>query len=155
MEEDLMRDQPLGTTQRWNAEPMFPDLMPEPLVVTVTKPMPQVKLPPRQASGDELRQAGMAQAWDNTPANWRTAALTLLYQLARTQPEVTTDDLQAVLPPLPQGAHPNVMGGLWTEAVRQHIIRRTDRTIISTRPNAHARRVPVYASLLYRPVSGL
>jgi hypothetical protein len=149
MEEDLMADQPLGTTRRWAAEPLFPDLFPEPRVVEVTRPMPQVKLP--QAKGTDLREAGMAQAWDNTPENWRTAALTLLYQLARTQAEVTADDLQAVLPPLPAAAHPNVMGGLWTAGVRQRLIRRTDRTIISQRPSAHARRVPVYASLIFKP----
>jgi len=144
-----MADQPLGTTRRWAAEPLFPDLFPEPKVMEVTKPMPQVKLPP--AEGLERREAGMAQAWDNTPENWRTAALTLLYQLARTQAEVTADDLQAVLPPLPPEAHPNVMGGLWSAGVKQRLIRRTDRTIISTRPSAHARRVPVYVSLIYRP----
>ena len=142
-----MADQPLGTTQRWNAEPLFPDLFPEPQVIEVTKPPPHVKLPER--NGAERRDEGIQQAWDNTPANWRTVAFTLLYQLAREREEITTDDLWEVLPPLPAEAHPNVIGGLWMEGVRRKIIKRTDQTISSTRPNAHARRVPVYRSLVY------
>jgi hypothetical protein len=149
-QDDLMADQPLGTTRRWEAEPLFPDLFPDDRqVIEVTKPAPHVKLP--SANGTERRDQGMQSAWDNTPDNWRTVAMTLLYQLCRQQPEITTDDLQKVLPPLPAEAHVNVMGGLWMEGVRQHIIRRTNRTITSTRPSAHARRVPVYESLLYSP----
>jgi hypothetical protein len=146
-----VKDQPLGTTRRWNMPPMFPDMFPsiDPQVVEITKPPPPVKLPSRQ-NGAELRDEGMQQAWDNTPANWRTVAMTLLYQLCLEQAEVTTDDLQAVLPPLPPNAHPNVMGGLWMAGVRNHLIRRTTRTIASKRPHAHARRVPVYESLVHR-----
>ena len=145
-----MADQPLGTTRRWSAEPLFPDLFPDqaPQVVEITKPAPHVKLP---VAGEELRDAGMASVWDNTPENWRTVAMTLLMQLAQINEEITTDDLWAVLPPLPSGCHPNVIGTLWMEAVRHHIIERTERMIISTRENAHARRVPVYRSLVWRP----
>lgn len=145
-----MADQPLGTTRRWEAEPLFPDLFPDqtPQVIEVTKPAPHVKLP--KAQGTELRDAGMAQVWDNTPANWRTVALTLLFHLAQRQAEVTADDLQDVLPPLPEGCHPNVIGSLWMEAIRQHFLASTDRTIRSSRPDAHARKVPVYRSLVYR-----
>ena len=145
-----MADQPLGTTRRWNNPPLFPDLFPEPQVVEVTKPPPHVKLPPK--NGVERRDEGIKQAWDNTPQNWRTVAMTLLYQLCLDQAEVNTDDLQAVLPPLPEGAHPNVMGGLWMEATRRKLIRRTPRTIASTRPSANARRIPIYESLVYRGV---
>lgn len=142
-----LKDQPLGTTHRWNMPPMFPDLFPDPRVVEISKPPPHVKLP--EKNGEVRRDEGIAQAWDNTPENWRTVAMTLLYQLCRAQPEVTTDDLQKVLPPLPPGAHVNVMGGLWMEGVRQRIIRRTQRSITSKRPNAHARRVPIYESLIF------
>jgi hypothetical protein len=147
--DDLMADQPLGTTRRWESEPLFPDLFPGQVrqVIEVTKPAPHVKLPER--NGSQRRDEGMQSAWENTPANWRTVAMTLLYQLCRSQPEITTDDLQAVLPPLPSEAHHNVIGGLWMEGVRHHIIRRTDRTITSTRPSAHARRVPIYESLIF------
>jgi len=147
--EDLMADQPLGTKRRWSAEPLFPDLFPdlEPQVIEVVKPAPHVKLPP---NGTELRDEGMSRVWDNTPENWRVVAMTLLFQLAQRQAEVTTDDLWKVLPPLPEGCHPNVIGGLWMEAVRQHWLRRTDRMVISERQNAHARRVPVYESLVQK-----
>ena len=147
-----MRDQPLGTTRRWEAEPLFPDLFPDqaPQAIEITKPAPHVKLP--QSSGTELRDAGMAAAWDNTPGNWKTVALTLLYQLAKQQPEVNADDLQAVLPPLPPGTHHNVIGSLWMEAVRQHFIRHTGRSIVSARTDSHARRVFIYESLVYKGV---
>jgi hypothetical protein len=149
---DLMADQPLGTTRRWESEPLFPDLFPgqAPQVIEVTKPAPHVKLPLAR-NGAELRDAGMAAAWDNTPANWRVVALTLLFQLAKQQPEVTADDLQDVLPPLPAECHPNVIGSLWMEAVRNHVLERTERSILSSRSSAHARRVPVYTSLVYNP----
>lgn len=148
-EDDLMADQPLGTTHRWNMPPLFPDLFPDPRVVEVTKPAPHVKLP--EKNGAARRDDGIQQAWDNTPANWRTVAMTLLYQLCKAHPEVTADDLQEVLPPLPAEAHPNVIGGLWMAGVRQKIIRRTNRSITSTRRDAHARRLPVYESLIYHP----
>jgi hypothetical protein len=149
---DLMADQPLGTTRRWEAEPLFPDLFPDqaPQAIEVTKPAPHVKLP--GVNGADLRDAGMAQVWDNTPDNWRTIALTLLYQLAKHHREVTADDLQQVLPPLPLGTHPNVIGTLWMDAVRQHVIRHTGRSKLSSRRDARARRVPIYESLVYQPM---
>ena len=143
-----MADQPLGTTRRWSSEPLFPDLFPGQQTIEVTKPAPHVKLP--VADGHERRDEGMASVWDNTPENWKTVAMTLLMQLCQVNQEVTTDDLWVVLPPLPAGAHVNVIGALWAEARRHRIIERTERMILSTRPNAHARRVPVYRSLVYK-----
>jgi hypothetical protein len=37
------------------------------------------------------------------------------------------------------------------EAVRNHVLERTERSILSSRSSAHARRVPVYTSLVYNP----
>lgn len=151
--DDLMADQPAGTTYTYRSGPLFPDLFPElNETVTVTRPAPHVPVVPKAGpDGTTLRDAALKQVWENTPMNWRQVAVECLYALARHQQYLTTDDLWDVLPEPPPGVSHSIVGVLWLWAIRHGVVRKTDRMINTTRPVAHARSIPVYESKLWTP----
>jgi len=80
---------------------------------------------------------------------WQVEALTAIRQVARTQPELTTDDVWRAL-----GRDPDVegraMGAAMRQAAKLGLIERTDRTTKSARVACHRRDLRVWVSRLGR-----
>lgn len=149
-----MADQPLGTVRRYTMGPLFPDVFPDQVVeVQVAKPPAPVRLKsaPQSAPNTDGRDKGTDRVWNNTPENWRKMAMDTLWQLCRSQAEVTTDDLWENLAADPPGHH-SVVGALWLEAIRVGMVEKTGRTVKTRRTVANARDVPVYKSLHFNGV---
>jgi hypothetical protein len=113
---------------------------------------------PVDATGALLPTAGklVAPAPQETPTSyaWRVQAMEALYRVARRQATLTVDDVYAecqVRPP-----SPNAWGSLWAEAswatpLHGPLIKPTNEYVRSKQKQAHGRKVPVYASLVYTP----
>ena len=96
-------------------------------------------LAPEQLTLDEglrLRDAGIASL-ERHP--WLYRAREVAYRLCQERGEVTSDDVQAAMVDDP-APHPNCFGALFHD----RRFRATDRTVVTTRPQGHYRRVVVW-----------
>lgn len=72
--------------------------------------------------------------------DWVDKARASAIQFAKTHGKVTSDDLYEICP-LPEGAHPNLMGSVW-RGINLRMIGYTQ----SRRPEAHGRIIRVYSN---------
>ena len=104
--------------------------------------------PPSQPglfSGEELRDAGMASVEANNE-QWNEKAYAAVYEVALKKEFFTVDDLSHfTLKP----THPNAWGPVWRNLIRDRVIQDTGRMVRVKDPKKHARRVPVYRSLVF------
>lgn len=89
---------------------------------------------PSLFSGEELKERGIEQVRLNNE-DWHAAAVHMVSVLVRQNGSVTSDDLQAVMPP-PPGIHPNIMGAVFAKAGLT-----CTGYVKSKRPSAHGRMI--------------
>jgi hypothetical protein len=96
-------------------------------------------------SGEDLRDAGMASVEANNE-EWNEKAYAAGYEVALKKDFFTVDDLSHfTLKP----KHPNAWGPVWRNLKRDRVIEETGQMRKSTSPQKHARRVPLYRSLVF------
>lgn len=105
---------------------------------------------PAEPDPTVARDDGIARAETGAGVDWIRHARLAVAQLTATVDEFTTDDVWALVPPT---AEPRAMGAVMTWAREVGYVERTDRTVQSTRPEAHARPVRVWRSR-HRPQAG-
>lgn len=81
----------------------------------------------------------------NMPNDWREEASRIIFRLARTCDEFTTDEVWAGLSQPPE---PRALGAVMRQAQRDGWIRPTDRVRNSVRVECHARPVRVWVGVL-------
>lgn len=100
---------------------------------------------PEPSGVDEAMRRVVAHA----PEPWTAAAERAVKEVAMAMPYLTTDEVWAAMPP-DRSTHENrAMGPIMTRAGRQGLIRATDEHRDSTRPEAHARPVRIWKSLMF------
>lgn len=106
--------------------------------------------PPAAAPNLDGRDQGIAKAL-SAESDWmKAAALDLLHELCRQQELLTTDDWHQAAYEQNLLVRPKSIGGLWLAAKRHGWCVDTGQTVLTRRPRAHGRRIPVYRSCLYR-----
>ena len=107
---------------------------------------------PQAAAEDEidLRALDLAPVRPSSPA-WRTRVLGVVRVLARSQKEMTSDDVWRRLVDLRLGeVEPRLLGPVLCDAQRLGWIKKTDRVRPSVRRACHRRPVAVWSSLIFR-----
>jgi hypothetical protein len=93
-----------------------------------------------EASGDDLRDAGIAAVLASTDLEWRVAAERQLEDLARSGERFTSEDLTRVVGVPPS---PNAVGAVVNGAARRGLIRPVGFTN-ATRPSQHSATLRVW-----------
>lgn len=102
------------------------------------------------ALGEELKQQGMALAWDNEGTDRRALAVDALRLAAQRNPELWADHLYETMAELGvTDFKPKAIGTVWKEGKRLGWIIPAGRTEKTRRPLAHGRDCPVYRSRLF------
>jgi hypothetical protein len=96
-------------------------------------------------SGIERRDAGMASVEANNE-QWNEKAYAAVYEVALKKEFFTVDDLSHFKE---KPKHPNAWGPVWRNLIRDRVIQDTGRMVRVKDPKKHARRVPVYRSLVF------
>jgi hypothetical protein len=94
------------------------------------------------------RDEGMRLAAAHSP-RFADEAFEAIKRVALRQVHVHVDDIIAECTARP--AHPNAWGQVWTRAIREGVIQRTNQTRPSRDPAKHAHRYAVYFSLIFDP----
>lgn len=103
--------------------------------------------------GEANKADGMARAWDAANSDWKTAARSVVQQLAASNSEFTTDDVWAQLDALGFTTREHrAMGAVMRAAAVDGLIVKTDRVVPTTRPCANRRPVAVWHSLQSQPI---
>lgn len=98
--------------------------------------------------GRRARDAAMAQVDAAADADWAAEARIVVAALARKLGEFTTDDVWARLPTTRER---RALGPVMAWAADAGLIVRTDRTVPSSRPEAHAGPKRVWRSTAHQP----
>lgn len=105
---------------------------------------------PAADPGQQGKECGMAQVWQNASAEFRDTALLVVRQAARLRPEISANDLWDGLEVLGIYTHDNrAAGPVMSEAARRGWIVSTERMIKTTRPTRHKGDVRLWRSLLH------
>jgi len=100
--------------------------------------------------GAAERDAAIDQVREAAEADFYTAALAVVCELATRAPTLTTDDVWAAMQQLTATAHePRVLGAIMRDAAQYAWIAATDQFVASTRPACHRRPLRVWNSNLY------
>lgn len=100
----------------------------------------------------QARDQAIERVDKNTDSGWKQIAATIIYWLALTRQEFTTDAIWYLLgkleadPPHEQRA----LGAVVQQAAKEGWIAKTDRVSPSVRPKCHARPLAVWRSLIFR-----
>lgn len=101
-----------------------------------------------EQEGMRRRDQGIARVQANNP-KWAKRAYQELVRLAKLKPELHSNDMLHFDPP----PNKHTSGGLWSTAIRRGLIMDTGRTARSCDPKKHAKRTPVYLSMIYASAS--
>jgi len=101
--------------------------------------------------GARLRDAGAAAVIEHNPGTM-SRLLERLRQVARAKSLLTSDDVRAAAEAAgdPAPSHPNCWAALFRMAQAAHVVTPTGSFPKSSRPEAHARRVQLWRSEIYR-----
>jgi len=96
------------------------------------------------------KQFGMQRALDAAAPDWKEAFAAAVYELAKSMPELSTNDVWAVVEAAGFCTSENrASGPVMSQCARRGWIEFTPRTIKSTRPQRNKGDVRVWRSLLY------
>jgi hypothetical protein len=98
-------------------------------------------VPETAMMGESLKQMGFDKLLVST-GGWIDYAGDVLSRLCAHQAELTADDLRSLVGTPP---HPNAVGAVFSKAARAGLIRDTGRVVKSARPDAHSRKITVWA----------
>lgn len=97
--------------------------------------------------GLSRKYTGMSRAWEHADSDWRTAALAIVLDLARTTSTFTTDSVWEELDALGFKTHEHrAMGPVMRQAAKHNWIAKTDRVVPTMRPHANRRPIAVWQS---------
>lgn len=100
--------------------------------------------------GEALATEAIARADDHADGAWKETALAAVFLCARWLPELTTDDVWALLDDSDESTHERrALGGTMRQAARAGWIEATDRTRKSKRPVCHRNPKAVWRSLVF------
>ena len=106
--------------------------------------------PPAAAPNTSGRDQGIDRALSAESDTMRQAALDLIHSLCRQRAQLTTDDAHQAWYDHGILIRPKAVGGLWQKAKKLGWCVDTGQTVLTRRPRAHGRKVPIYRSCLYR-----
>jgi len=102
-----------------------------------------------QRAADAARDGGMAVADEHAEAQWKAEADAIIDHLARTQPEVVSDDVwEAGLAPNPTGSS-TALGPRFRNAAATGLISKTGRARRKALESCHASPMTIWASLVF------
>jgi hypothetical protein len=107
--------------------------------------------PPTGAPNTEGRDQGIDRALSAESDTMRQAALDLLRDLCHQQELLTTDDWHQAAHDAGLLIRPKAVGGLWQKARSLGWCVDTGQVVLTRRPRAHGRKIPVMRSCLWRP----
>ena len=90
----------------------------------------------------------MRRVAHNASPDWKEEALAVLARVAKTMPELTTDDVWHLVKEVTH--EPRAMGPVMKAGATAGIIEATDRFKLTDRPSRHRAPVRVWRSLVYR-----
>ena len=91
------------------------------------------------------------RADENANINWKTMALAVIRDVARTKPFLTADDIREVLDTKDVCTHDtSALGGVIRQAVKAGYITGTGEYKKSERPATHRRPLPLWQSLVWK-----
>ena len=96
--------------------------------------------------GYNLKEAGCAKVIDNTPEDWKEAALAIIKAMASSGLSFHAEDVRKLAGDPPN--HPNAFGAIFNAAAKAKIIIRIG-DVMAKRDNAHARRISLYKGARY------
>jgi hypothetical protein len=97
-------------------------------------------------SGYTLKEKGCSKVIDNTPDDWKDAALAIIKAMASSGMTFHAEDVRGLVGDPPN--HPNAFGALFNAATKTGLIIRIG-DVIAKRDNAHARRISLYKGARY------
>ena len=97
------------------------------------------------------KQDGMARVDAHADAAWKVAAAAALVMAAWTKPELTTDDVWALMSNNVYTHDHRAMGPVMMRGARAGLIEKSKKPAVETaRPAAHRRPLQVWVSLIYQ-----
>ncbi len=97
-------------------------------------------------SGYTLKEKGCSKVIDNTPDDWKDAALAIIKAMASSGMTFHAEDVRGLVGDPPN--HPNAFGAVFNAAAKTGLIIRIG-DVIAKRDNAHARRISLYKGARY------
>ena len=97
-------------------------------------------------SGYTLKEAGCAKVIDNTPDDWKEAALAIIKAMASSGMSFSAEDVRQLAGDPPN--HPNAFGAIFNAAAKTGLIIRIG-DFIAKRDNARCRRISLYKGARY------
>jgi len=143
--------QPIGDQgqRKWAQPDLFASAgsgsAPGPRQLTESEPIQ----PPAAAPNLDGRDAGMKLAWDATADGQKEASLDCIRHLCERLPLLTGDDYHQLASARGLSIRPKAIGNLWKVARREGWLEPTGQYVLTRRPRAHGRAIPVMRSLLF------
>jgi hypothetical protein len=97
-------------------------------------------------SGYTLKEKGCSKVMDNTPDDWKDAALAIIKAMASSGMTFHAEDVRGLVGDPPN--HPNAFGAVFNAAAKTGLIIRIG-DVMAKRDNAHARRISLYKGARY------
>jgi hypothetical protein len=97
-------------------------------------------------SGYTLKEKGCSKVIDNTPDDWKDAALAIIKAMASSGMTFHAEDVRGLVGDPPN--HPNAFGAIFNVAAKTGLIIRIG-DVMAKRDNAHARRISLYKGARY------
>ncbi len=97
-------------------------------------------------SGYTLKEKGCSKVIDNTPDDWKDAALAIIKAMASSGMTFHAEDVRGLVGDPPN--HPNAFGAVFNVAAKTGLIIRIG-DVMAKRDNAHARRISLYKGARY------
>ncbi len=100
------------------------------------------------AAAMAARDEAVTRVAEHADPDWVEQTLDVIYMLAVSQAELTTDDIWQTVGEVAATHEPRALGAVMRQAARLGYVRPTDRYTPSARPACHARPVRVWESLI-------
>lgn len=99
--------------------------------------------------GEAARDEAMGRAEAGAGEAWTQEALEAVKAIARSKPELTSDDIW--LSGLSEPAEPRALGPVLAKLKREGVIKKSGRFVQTSRVSRHATDIAVWTSLIYQP----
>jgi hypothetical protein len=94
----------------------------------------------------------IARAWHAADEEWKATAFRCIRWLAKTNPELTADDLWDAMERWYRDvvtSEPRALGHVFRQSAREGLIVKTGKYVESRRPSRHKSPIPVWRSTIY------
>lgn len=100
------------------------------------------------AAAMSARDEAVTRVGDHADVEWVAHILDVIYCLAVSRSEITTDDIWSTVGEVAATHEPRALGAVMRQAARLGYVRASDRYVPSARAACHARPVRVWESLI-------